>query len=276
MIDAYPDKFSVYPGESITFSINNSTSDYICKIYRCGKTWNELLVFTSPFRARPGGGAGGFPKNKDDSGKESDKDMHDTPFACRIHLFPYRHQFKHWDEPFIKWFENTGYTADYCTDYDIHAEPDLLSSHRLLVSVGHDEYWTAEMRANVAAFVERGGNVAFFSGNVCWWRIHLFDANMNPIQPGTSVNPPVFMTVDKSWQGSSQYVSIDSPEAQRCDLWYVLAYQWRRGSTQVEAHPENTLTGVSLRNGGYGPSNNGYRVFQQNHWVFANTRAFLI
>jgi hypothetical protein len=33
------------------------------------------------------------------------------------------------------------------------------------------------MRANVEAFIQNGGNLAFFSGNTCWWRIHLRDNN---------------------------------------------------------------------------------------------------
>jgi len=47
----------------------------------------------------------------------------------------------------------------------------------LLLSIGHDEYWSADMRANVEAFIQNGGNVAFFSGNTCWWRIHLAENN---------------------------------------------------------------------------------------------------
>lgn len=31
------------------------------------------------------------------------------------------------------------------------------------------------MPDGVESFVERGGNLAFFAANVCWWRIHLAD-----------------------------------------------------------------------------------------------------
>ena len=34
-----------------------------------------------------------------------------------------------------------------------------------MLSVGHDEYWSWEMRDAVEGFVAAGGNVAFFSGN---------------------------------------------------------------------------------------------------------------
>ena len=69
----------------------------------------------------------------------------------------------------------TATTADYCTDVDLHrGGRDMLAPYRLLVSVGHDEYWSDAMRAAVEGYVERGGNVAFFSGNTCWWRV-VFD-----------------------------------------------------------------------------------------------------
>jgi hypothetical protein len=69
-----------------------------------------------------------------------------------------------------------GYAADFCTDFDLHDDPALCSGYRLLLAVGHDEYWSAAMRDAVEAFVRRGGNAACFGANVCWWRIHVVDA----------------------------------------------------------------------------------------------------
>src|SRR5262249_2999114 len=37
------------------------------------------------------------------------------------------------------------------------------------------EYWSKEMRDNVENFVTNGGNAAFFSGNICWWRVRFED-----------------------------------------------------------------------------------------------------
>jgi hypothetical protein len=105
---------------------------------------------------RPGGGTGGTPW-----------DMFNTD--------PYdptpRQTFVHWDAPFVTWLEAAGYGVDYCTDLDVHDDCDLLSPYRLLLSVGHDEYWSDAMRANVCRYVDRGGNAAFFSGNAVWWRV---------------------------------------------------------------------------------------------------------
>lgn len=106
---------------------------------------------------RPGGGTGGVPfdlRNFDP--------FDPTP----------RQTFAHWDWRFLGWLERNGYAVDVCTDMDLHVHgPALLDGHRLLVSAGHDEYWSDEMRTAVEGFVAGGGNLAFFSGNTMWWRI---------------------------------------------------------------------------------------------------------
>ena len=153
-----------------------------------------------------------------------------------------RQTFEHWDAKFIRWLEGQGRAVDYATDLDVHRnEGDFLSAYRLLLSVGHDEYWSAPMRAHVEAFVARGGNVALFSGNVCWWRVTLEDGE-------TSVS------IDKR---------VHPGESLSRDAWYRTA-------------PENALTGVSYRSaGGHWdgprPSGGGYTVERAGHWVFAET-----
>jgi hypothetical protein len=77
--------------------------------------------------------------------------------------------------PLIQWMERHGFRADVCAVSDLHKLDDLLQNYRLFVSVGHDEYWSKEMRDNVENFVANGGNAAFFSGNICWWRVRFED-----------------------------------------------------------------------------------------------------
>ncbi|MBD5633688.1 MAG: hypothetical protein IAI49_04330 [Candidatus Eremiobacteraeota bacterium] len=89
-----------------------------------------------------------------------------------------RQSFAHWDVKFIAWMERNGYRAEYCTDLDLHERPaEELLRHALFVSVGHDEYWSADMRRHLDEYVERGGNAAFFAGNLLWWRVRVFDEN---------------------------------------------------------------------------------------------------
>jgi N,N-dimethylformamidase beta subunit-like protein len=111
---------------------------------------------------RPGGGTGAVPY---------DILTNPDPFDPTP-----RQTFVHWDARFIRWMEAAGYQADYCTDVDLHRDgADLLRPYRLLVSVGHDEYWSDGMRDAVECFTAGGGNAAFFSGNTCWWRVVFHD-----------------------------------------------------------------------------------------------------
>jgi hypothetical protein len=88
-----------------------------------------------------------------------------------------RQTFAHWDALAVAWLQRSGVQVDYCTDLDLHAEgDDLLAPYGTLVSFGHDEYWSAPMRASVERFVAAGGHAAFFGGNTCWWDIAFDDA----------------------------------------------------------------------------------------------------
>ena len=47
---------------------------------------------------------------------------------------------------------------------------DLITAHKVFLSVGHDEYWSKEQRDHVLAARDAGTNLAFFSGNEVYWK----------------------------------------------------------------------------------------------------------
>jgi len=73
-----------------------------------------------------------------------------------------------YDRHFFRWAEGVGYAVDLCSQQDLHADPSLLDRYDAITMVGHDEYWTREMRDAVDRFVDRGGRVARFAGNFVW------------------------------------------------------------------------------------------------------------
>jgi hypothetical protein len=167
---------------------------------------------------RPGGGVGGTPWDV----------FNVDPFDPTP-----RQTFAHWDAPFVAWAERHGHRFDYCTDLDLHHDPDLLDGTRLLVSAGHDEYWSDAMRNRVEAFVARGGNVAFFAGNVCWWRVEIDEEDG-------------FHRVAK-W---SDAAGPDRPENA------LTGVSFRNGGERDrDDHPVRV----------------GYRVQHADHWVFGGT-----
>jgi hypothetical protein len=70
----------------------------------------------------------------------------------------------------IQWLEQNGYDVTYFTGLDAARNGSLILNHNVYVTVGHDEYWSGQHRANVEAARNAGVNMAFFSGNEVFWK----------------------------------------------------------------------------------------------------------
>ncbi|MGO4440700.1 DUF4082 domain-containing protein [Rhizobium sp. RAF56] len=71
----------------------------------------------------------------------------------------------------ISWLEQNGYDVSYISGVDTARSGALLLNHDAFLSVGHDEYWSADQRTNVEAARDGGVNLAFWSGNECYWKV---------------------------------------------------------------------------------------------------------
>ena len=76
-----------------------------------------------------------------------------------------------WDFPMIRYMESQGYDMSYTTSVDLESNPTLLANHRVFVNVGHDEYYSDNMRANIQNAITNGVDMAFFSANNFYYRI---------------------------------------------------------------------------------------------------------
>lgn len=72
------------------------------------------------------------------------------------------------ERPFALWCEAQGIALDYTTQHDLHADPQALAGYGQTLIVGHDEYWTWEMRDHLDAWIDAGGHLARFAGNFFW------------------------------------------------------------------------------------------------------------
>jgi hypothetical protein len=70
----------------------------------------------------------------------------------------------------VRFLERNGYDVTYAASEDVDRDPNLLLNHLLFLSVGHDEYWTKQMRDNGEAARDAGVSVAFFGGNDVYWQ----------------------------------------------------------------------------------------------------------
>jgi hypothetical protein len=157
-----------------------------------------------------------------------------------------------WEAPFIIWAEQQGYKIDYAANDDLEFHPELLQHYRLIVSVGHDEYWSKGMRDHLEAFIGKGGNAAFFSGNSVTWQIRFEDGGQA-------------MVSWKKWYRNDPLYNPDGPNPLLTTLW----------SHHLVDRPENLLTGVGMMHGGmhrshgqYMDGSGAFTVHRAGHWIF--------
>ena len=72
--------------------------------------------------------------------------------------------------PMVRFLEANGFDVSYLSGVDTDRRGSLLLNHKAFLSVGHDEYWSGNQRANVEAARAAGVNLAFFSGNEVFWK----------------------------------------------------------------------------------------------------------
>ena len=164
-------------------------------------------------------------------------------------------QFNSWEEPFVVWAEQNGIELDYAANSDLEFHPDVLTGRKLVLSVGHDEYWSAPMRDSLEKFIAQGGLVAFFSGNTCCWQVRSEDQGQA-------------LTSWKQNYHSDPIYQARQSRATLSSLW----------SHYLVRRPETELTGVGFLWGGYHLSHGqlmdgsgAFTVHRPEHWIFAGT-----
>jgi len=158
----------------------------------------------------------------------------------------------YYERRFAVWAEREGYEIEYLTQHDIHFDPSILNNYQLLICLGHDEYWSWEMRDAVEAFIDRGGNLARFGGNYIW-QIRFED------------------------NGNTQvcYKNAKSDPLHDTDQYRRVTTLWDHPIVNRPPPPTVGLTGAAgvynLHGGATPRSTGGYTVYRPDHWVFEDT-----
>ncbi len=194
-----------------------------------GDPIHRTRPFTRVSLLRPGGGPGA------QLGEPTD------PYDPRAP----RQQFTHWDAKFIRWLLAEGIACDFYTDHDLHRGTDLdLTKYRCMLSVGHHEYWSTEMRERVSQFIAKGGHLAMFSGNSCYRPVDFGDA---PIDGDYTI-----MNRLAQWPGHDESNLIGLSYGYgggKYGVWKRLRSGWIRRDREAV----------------------GFTVRQADHWVFEGT-----
>ena len=133
--------------------------------------------------------------------------------------------------PMVRWLERNGYDVSYFSGVDAARRGGEMLEHKAYLSVGHDEYWSGEQRANVEAARDADVNLAFFSGNEIFWKTRWEDSIDGS---GTDYRTLV------SYKETHANEKID-PEA---NVWTGTWRDPRFSATTDGGKPENALSGT--------------------------------
>ena len=135
--------------------------------------------------------------------------------------------------------ERLGLDVTYWTDVDLHTSPQLLNRHKALISLGHDEYWSAPMRDGATQSLAGGVNLAFLGADACYRQVRFEASPLGPNRhqvcyksaeedPMTGQNDAL---VTVNWPQSP----VSRPEAQLIGSTYQ----------DIEAHADMVVTDPS-------------------------------
>jgi hypothetical protein len=148
-------------------------------------------------------------------------------------------------QAFLRWLGLNvfPYSTKFVADIDLD-DYDEIRGSKVLMLIGHSEYWTRTARENFDQFVLGGGNALILAGNTMWWQVRYSADRRQMICYKDVPDPiadPLLQTIN--WPNSS------------------LEYSVLRS------------IGVDFRHGGFGlgyPKTGGFRILLPNSPVFEN------
>jgi hypothetical protein len=149
-----------------------------------------------------------------------------------------------WEFGMIRWLEHQGYDVTYITNIDTHEDVGRLLRGKAFLSVGHDEYWSPDMRAHVLQARDQGVALAFFSGNYIYWP--------SILSPDSDGSPNRSIFVDKSQGEAGTFSELKDANGVSETEQLVAGGMWNIGHI---GNGDIVITSDA----------------QLDHWVFANT-----
>lgn len=144
---------------------------------------------------------------------------------------------------FARWADSQGFALDYLASADLN-DPNVLAPWKTFITVGHDEYWSPTMRAELDRHVDSGRHAAIFSGNTMWWKT---------------------LRETDAWGRDRGRLLLERQSGSSTPNWYELDPEARSiGATFFKGGFLNKFSGSAV-------ANLPYTVHRPEHWVFAGT-----
>jgi hypothetical protein len=162
-----------------------------------------------------------------------------------------------YERRFVEWAESHDLHFDYAVSRDLDDDPTVLDGYSLVLSVGHDEYWSAGQRDALERHIAGGGNVVSMSGNTMFWQVRLEADAMVCHKYTAHLNDPV--------------MAAGAPESGRTTMTGMWA-------DPVVGRPETAVLGAGSAWGLYNRfgaamprGSGGFTVYRHDHWLFDGT-----
>jgi hypothetical protein len=139
------------------------------------------------------------------------------------------------DYQLLRYLEREGLDVSYTTDVDTHREPWSLVGHQLLMTSGHDEYWTREIRDAFEEALAGGVNLACMGANTAYWQMRFEDAERTMVEYRWRAHDP---EPDRALK-TELFRNLQPPRPERL-LWGV---QYQEGLGRPAERRDYVLTG---------------------------------
>src|SRR5712671_840013 len=195
-------------------------ASHIVFVVRDDQSTSDLLLQTSDTTWQAYNQYGGASLYLGNSGPAK-KVSYNRPFATRGQTGGYGPS--DWvfatEYPTVRWLEANGYNVSYTTGVDSDRRGVLIKNHKVFLSIGHDEYWSAGQRANVEAARDAGVNLSFLSGNESYWKTrweNAVDGSGTPYRTlvcykETAVSAHIDPAIPQTWTGTSRDPRFSPP-----------------------------------------------------------------
>ena len=155
--------------------------------------------------------------------------------------------------PLIYWAEEHGLDVTYWTDLTISQHPSLLSQHKAILSLGHDECWSLKERQAVEnANRQQGLNVVFFGASPVLRHVRLQASSFGPDRE----------EVDYRNSQEDPLYGHGNPLEVTGNTWASPPASWSGDQFVGETYSGYTLTGVPAQS---------FVVADGSAWIYRNT-----
>lgn len=155
--------------------------------------------------------------------------------------------------PTLRFLEREGLPLSYVTSLDVHRRGQLILGQRAFLSVGHDEYWSLEVREALEAARGGGVHLGFLGANIGYWSVRF--------EPSAAGAPDRVMVAYKEAAALHDPLAQDARSAARS------TGRWRDDPIN---RPESALLGVQYQLGIWGFEAD-WVAEDARHWMLEGT-----